>query len=83
MFPADDVLIVTVPHTGSSLATAQLSNETGSIVWDGSGTPIANASAVQFVVPLERMDSPVGSLTVNSSEGVGRTTIGIVGRQLR
>jgi hypothetical protein len=77
VFPKGDVLTVTVPHTGPSSATAQLSNEGGTVVWDGPGTPIDKASAVKFVVPLDRVDSPVCDLTVKSSHGLGRTTIGI------
>jgi len=80
VFPEGDVLTVTVPHTGAAAATAQLTNATGQVVWDGSGTPIENASAVQFVVPLEKVQSSVCELIVKASHGVGRTTIGIARR---
>jgi VWFA-related protein len=81
VFPQGDVLTVTVPHTGLSPATAQLRNQAGAVLWDGSGTPIDKTSAVQFVVPLDRVDSPVGDLTVTTSHGLGRTTIGIANRR--
>ncbi len=81
VFPEGDVLTVTVPHTGLSPATAQLRNEAGAVLWDGSGTPLDKTSAVQFVVPLERVSSPVGDLTVTTSHGLGRTTIGIANRR--
>lgn len=80
VFPAGDTLTVTVPHSGSTPATAQLSNEAGAIIWEGSGAPLANAPSVQFVVPLDRVDSPVCDLTVKTSRGVGRTVIGVAGR---
>jgi hypothetical protein len=76
-----DVLTVTVPHVGLTPATAELQNEVGTVIWDGSGTPLEKASAVQFVVPLERMDSAVGDLTVTTSHGRERTTIGIAKRR--
>ena len=81
VFPEGDVLTVTVPHAGLTPATAELRNEAGTVVWNGSGTPIDKASAVQFVVPLERVDSAVGDITVTTSHGLGRTAIGIANRR--
>ena len=81
VFPEGDVLTVTVPHTAGAPATARLSNATGEIVWEGSGAPIESAPAVQFVVPLDRVGSPVCDLTIENSHGVVRTTIGIVPAQ--
>jgi VWFA-related protein len=78
VFPEGDVLTITVPHSAAPRAAARLSNAAGQIVWEGSGTPLDNASAVQFVVPLERVGSPVCDLTIETSHGLVRTTIGIV-----
>jgi len=83
VFPEGDVLTVTVPHTAAGPATARLSNAAGEVVWEGSGTPIEGASAVQFVVSLNRVGSPVCDLTVENSVGLVRTTIGIVPAQAR
>ncbi|MGB2715137.1 MAG: VWA domain-containing protein [Vicinamibacterales bacterium] len=77
VFPAGDLLTVSVPHNGEAPATAQLLNRAGTVVWQGSGTPIASGSSVQFLVPLERVDSPVCNLAVTSSSRTGQTTIGI------
>jgi VWFA-related protein len=77
VFPPQDVLTVTVPHNGTAPATAQLIDEAGRVVWQGSATPIANAASAQFLVPLDVIDSSVGDLTVTSSSGTRRTTIGI------
>ena len=83
VFPEGDVLTVTVPQTAAGPATARLSNAAGDIVWEGSGASIEGASAVQFVVPLERRGSPVYNLTIKSGDGVVRTTIGIVSPQAK
>jgi hypothetical protein len=77
VFPAGDVLTVTVAHTGSTPATAQLTTTTGQVVWEGSGTQVENASAARFVVPLEHISSAVCDLIVTTTYGVGRTSIGI------
>jgi hypothetical protein len=77
VFPAADVLTVTVPHTGPTPATAQLTNADGKVVWEGSGTPIESASAMQFVVPLGSVNSPLCDLTIKASHGIARATIGI------
>ena len=79
VFPAGDVLTVTVPHAGPALATAELSNTAGTVVWNGPGTPIGDGSAVQFVVPLG-VASTVSDLVVKTSYGTGRTTIAIAPR---
>ncbi len=79
-FPVEDVLTITVPHMVAASATARLSNAGGEVVWTGSGAPIANASGVQFVVPLDRVTSSVCDLTVEGSHGTLRTRIGILGR---
>jgi hypothetical protein len=81
-FPAGDVLTVTVPHTAAS-ATARLSNEGGEVVWTGSASPVVNASGAQFAVPLDRVTSPVGEVTIDGSHGVVRTRIGIASSQTR
>ncbi len=78
VFTTSDVLTVTVPHTGSAPVIARLSNANGEVVWEGSGTPIESVAAVQFSVPLDRVGSSVCDLTVESSHGLTRTTIGIV-----
>jgi VWFA-related protein len=78
VFPEGDVLTVTVAHNTAAPATARLSNAAGNAVWEGSGVPIANASAVQFVIPLENVGSPVCDLIVEGSHGLVRTTIGVV-----
>jgi hypothetical protein len=77
VFPAGDVLTVTVAHTGSTPAIAQLATTTGQVVWEGSGRQVENASAARFVVPLEHISSAVCDLIVKTSHGVGRTSIGI------
>jgi hypothetical protein len=80
-FPAGDALTVTMPHTVAASATARLANADGEVVWKGSGTPIANASGTQFVIPLDRVTSSVCDLTVEGSHGIVRTRIGILPRQ--
>jgi hypothetical protein len=77
VFPAGDVLTVTVAHTGSLPASAQLATTTGEVLWEGSGTQVENASAARFVVPLERVYAAVCNLIVKTSYGIGRTSIGI------
>jgi len=77
VFPGGDVLTVTVPHVGTTPATAQLTDGAGQVVWKGSATPVENTSAAQFIVPLDRVGSDVCDLIVNASHGVGRTTIAI------
>jgi hypothetical protein len=77
VFTQSDVLTVTVPHTGSAPAIARLSNARGEVVWEGSGAPIESVAAVQFIVPLDGVGSPVCDLTVEGSYGLARTTIGI------
>ena len=67
-----------MPHTGSAPVIARLSNASGEVVWEGSGTPIESVAAVQFSVPLDRVGSSVYDLTVDASGGLTRTTIGIV-----
>jgi VWFA-related protein len=81
VFPEGDVLTVTAPHAGSAPAIARLSNAAGSIVWQGSGTPVDGAPAVRFIVPLERLGAPVCDLTVETSYGAVRTTIGLLSIQ--
>ena len=83
VFPEGDVLTVTVPQTAVGPAAARLSNAAGEVVWEGSGSSIEGASAVQFVVPLERKGSPVYDLTIKNGDGVVRTTIGIVSPQAK
>jgi hypothetical protein len=78
VFPEADVLTITVPHHSPNPATARLSSATGDVVWEGRGVPIESASAVQFIVSLDRLGSPVCDLTVETSHGRVRTTIGIV-----
>jgi VWFA-related protein len=78
VFTRSDVLTVVVPHTASAPVIARLSNANGEVVWEGSGTPIEGVAAVQFIVPLDRVGSSVYDLTVDGSEGLTRTTIGIV-----
>jgi hypothetical protein len=83
VFPEGDVLTVTVPHTGPEPVTARLSNAAGEVVWEATGAPIESASAVQFVVPLDRIGSPVCDLIIESGHDLVRTTIGIVSPQAR
>ena len=83
VFPEGDVLTITAPHAGPGPATARLSKPNGEIVWEGRGTPIEGAPAVQFVVALDRVGSPVCDVTVETSVGRERTTIGIVSPQAR
>lgn len=81
VFPAGDLLTISVEHSGPAPATAQLLSEAGAVIWEGSGTPVAHTSFAQFVVPLDVADATVCDLTIKSSHGVGRTTIGIVSRE--
>jgi VWFA-related protein len=81
VFPEGDLLTVTVPHSGTAPATARLTNASGKVVWEGSGATVEGASAARFVLPLEHVGSPVCELTVESSSGVARTTIGILSLQ--
>jgi hypothetical protein len=80
VFPEGDVLTITVPHGGGP-ATARLLNPAGGVVWEGAGVPIESASAVQFAVPVGGGCSPTCDLTVQSSEGLVRTAIGVVPAQ--
>jgi VWFA-related protein len=77
VFPAGDVLTVTVPHDPATQPTVHLATEEGRVVWEGAGTPVDGA--VQFVVPLDGIGSAVGDLVVRNAHGAARTTIGIVG----
>jgi hypothetical protein len=77
VFREGDVLTLTVPSAGAGPARARLSNATGEIVWEGAGIPIEGLAAVQFVVPLQRLGSPVCDLTVETGNGLVRTTIAI------
>ena len=81
VFPKDDVLTITVPHAAEGPATARLSRPDGQVVWQGEGTPLDRASAVQFVVPLDGTCSGLCDLTVQSSHGTVRTAIGVVPAQ--
>jgi VWFA-related protein len=78
VFPEGDVLTVTVPQGGTTPVLAKLTNAAGQVVWQGTGAPLAGGPAVQFVVPLEGVGTPVCDLTIESSQGVVRTTIGLV-----
>ena len=81
VFPEGDVLTLTVPHATAAPVTARLTNATGNVVWEGTGAPVDGAPAVQFVVPLEGTSTPVCDITVESSQGRARTTIGLVPRR--
>lgn len=81
VFPDGDLLTVTVPHDASTAPTVRLVDAAGRVVWEGAGTPLTGASAVQFVVPLDGVGSPVGELVIESGRGTARTTIGIVSPQ--
>ena len=78
VFPEGDVLTLTVPHAAATPVTARLTNATGQVVWEGKGAPVDGAPAVQFVVPLEGAGTPVCDITIESSNGRIRTTIGLV-----
>jgi VWFA-related protein len=81
VFPEGDLLTVTVPHRGTTPASARLSSAAGKVVWEGSGSAVDGASAARFTVPLEQVDSAVCELRVESSYGIVRTTIGILSLQ--
>ena len=72
------MLTVTVPHAAATPATAQLTNAAGQALWKGTGEPVDGATAARFVVPLEGVETPVCDLTIETSHGRSRTTIGIV-----
>jgi VWFA-related protein len=78
VFPEGDILSVTVPQTATGPATARLSDATGTGLWEGAGTPLDGAAGTRFVVPLENVSCPVCDLTIQTGEGLVRTTIGIV-----
>jgi VWFA-related protein len=77
VFPEGDVLTITLP-TAAAPAAARLAKASGEVVWEGRSTPAPNAPAVQFVIPLQGMASAVCELTVETSQGTARTTLGIV-----
>lgn len=79
VFPAGDVLTVTVPHDPATPPTVHLTTEGGRVVWEGAGTPVDGAAAVQFVVPLDAIASSVGDLVIRNAHGAARTAIGVVG----
>jgi len=81
VFPEGDLLTVIVPHDTPTLPTVRLTNAEGRVVWEGAGTPVTGALAVQFVVPLDGVGSAVGDLVIQSQRGTARTTIGIVSPQ--
>lgn len=81
MFTEGDVLTVTVPHSAAIAATARLDDPTGRVLWEGAGAAVEGAAAAQFVVPLDSPCAPGCDLTIASSHGPVRTTIGIVPRQ--
>jgi VWFA-related protein len=78
VFPRGDVLTVTVPHSAGQLAVARLADASGNVVWEGPGTRLEPASAVQFVVPLDQAGAGVCDLTIESSHGLVRMAIGVV-----
>jgi hypothetical protein len=81
VFPEGDLLTVTVPHSGTTPASAQLSSAAGEVVWEGSGAAVEGALAASFIVPLAHVGSAVCELRVESSYGIVRTTIGILSLQ--
>jgi hypothetical protein len=80
VFPAGDELTLTVPHVATNgPAVARLTDATGRVVWHGTGAAAEGlADTAHIVVPLEGVDAPVCDLTVESSHGTTRTTIGIL-----
>jgi VWFA-related protein len=80
VFPAGDVLTVTVPHRASAgPAIARLSDGDGRVMWQAEGRPVDGLSdSVQVTIPLDNLDAQVCDLTVETSHGTMRTTIGIV-----
>lgn len=81
VFPEGDVLTVTVPHATPTPPTVRLTDEAGRVVWDGAGSPVTGAAAMQFVVPLDGVGSALGALIIEGPGGASRTTIGIVAPQ--
>jgi hypothetical protein len=78
VFPEGDVLTVIVPHASATPVNGRLTNGDGAIVWEGTGTGVAGAPAVQLIVPLDHVGTAVCDLTIESREGQVRTTIGLV-----
>jgi hypothetical protein len=78
VFPRGDVLTVTVPHSAGQPAAARFADASGKVVWEGPGTRLETASAVQFVVPLDQAGAGVCDLTIESSHGLVRMAIGVV-----
>lgn len=68
VFPQGDVLTVTLRHSSPRRARATLSNAAGEPAWEGPGSQVEGASAVQFVVPLGEAAPGVYDLTIQSGE---------------
>ena len=78
VFPAGDVLTVTVPYAAVQPPTARLSNAAGESVWEGTSVPVEGVPAARFLLPLDGVTCGVCDLTVTSGSETVRTTIGIV-----
>jgi VWFA-related protein len=78
VFPAGDVLTITVPHAVEGKVVARLETPLGEAVWTGSAAPVAKVPAMQVVVPLDGLTAPVCDLVIDGPAGSVRTRIGIV-----
>jgi hypothetical protein len=78
VFPAGDVLTVTVPYAVEGHVAVRLETPLGDVLWTGSAAPIGKVPARQAVVPLDGVTAPVCDIVVDGPGGVVRTTIGVV-----
>ena len=78
MFPVGDVLTITASHAGASPARATLATLDGQVVRTASSVPAAAPGAVRVVLPLDGIARGPYQLTVETSRGSLRTSIGVV-----